>query len=334
MRVLVTGAAGMIGSRLSNHLLRNPSVGGRTITSIDLFDVVPAVAQETTGVGINIHVGDISDPAISGRLTAFRPDVVFHLAGIVSGEAESNFDLGYRVNVDGGRCLLEGLRANGNCPRFVFSSSGAVFGGLLPEFIDDNFAPVPQTSYGSQKLVVETLVQDYSRKGFIDGVSIRLPAICIRPGKPNKAASGFYSGIIREPLNGIEASVPVHRDMKHSCVSPRSAVRFLIHAAELESGAIGADRSRNMPGVFCTAGEQIDAMARVAGPQYLRLLRDEIDPVIERIVGNWPRGYDAARARTLGFEADKDFDEIIRIYIEEEMPNRLPRFAQPEGVWP
>ncbi|MGN6488788.1 MAG: D-erythronate dehydrogenase [Devosia sp.] len=324
MRVLVTGAAGMIGSRLTSHLLKRPRISGWTMRSIDLFDVVPASAPDMSGVEVNTHVGDISDQATAARLTALRPDIVFHLAGIVSGEAESNFDLGYRVNVDGGRYLLEGLRANGNCPRVVFSSSGAVFGGQLPDFIDDTFAPVPQTSYGSQKLVVETLVQDYSRKGFIDGVSIRLPAICIRPGQPNKAASGFYSGVIREPLNGIEAVVPVRRDMKHSCVSPRSAVRFLVHAAELESQAIGAGRSLNMPGVFCTVGEQIEAMARVAGPQYLRLLRDEIDPVIERIVGNWPRGYDAARARALGFEGDKDFDEIIRVYIEEEMPNGLP----------
>lgn len=281
------------------------------------------MADDSARLELGIHSGDIADPAIVARLTARRPDLVFHLASVVSGEAESNFDLGYRVNVDGGRHLLEGLRANGNCPRFVFSS-GAIFGDLLPDFIGDDFAPVPQTSYGSQKLVVEALVQDHTRKGFIDGVSIRLPAICVRPGKPNKAASGFYSGVIREPLNGIEAVVPVPREMKHSCVSPRTAVRYLVHAAEIDSQAIGAGRSLNMPGVFCTVGDQIDAMARVAGPQYLRLLRDEVDPVIERIVGNWPRGYDAARARALGFEAEKDFDEIIRIYIEEEMPNGLP----------
>lgn len=324
MRILITGAAGMIGSKLTRRLLDEKSLGGSTITALELFDVFPALEPSMPDIEINTHVGDISDPAVSGRLATTRPDVVFHLASIVSGEAETKFDLGYKVNLDGGRALLEGLRDNGNRPRFVFSSSGAVFGGPFPDLIDDNFAPVPQTSYGTQKVMVEALVQDYTRKGFIEGVSIRLPAICIRPGKPNKAASGFYSGIIREPLNGIEAVVPVSRDILHSSASPRSAVGFLLHAAELDGARIGQRRSLNMPGVYCTVGEQIDAMVRVAGPQYLRFLHDEIDPAIERIVSTWPRGYDAARARELGFKGDKDFDEIVRIYIEEEMPNGLP----------
>lgn len=324
MRILITGAAGMIGSKLTRHLLRQQTLGGQTITAMDLFDVAAASTPLTPDVEINIHVGDITEPEVQARLTATRPDAVFHLASVVSGEAETNFELGYKVNVEGGRALLEGLRANGNRPRFIFASSGAVFGGPFPELIDDNFAPVPQTSYGTQKVIVEALVQDYTRKGFIEGVSIRLPAICIRPGKPNKAASGFYSGIIREPLNGIEAVVPVSRDILHSIASPRSAVGFLIHAAELESEKVGTRRSLNMPGVYCTVGEQIDAMVRVAGPQYLRYLRDEIDPAIERIVSTWPRGYEATRARELGFKGDTDFDEVIRIYIEEEMPNGLP----------
>jgi len=327
MRVLVTGAAGMIGSRLFNHLLKDPVLGGRKITAIELFDVVPATAPAASGITTTTHVGDISDPAVAARLAATRPDIVFHLAGVVSGEAEANFNLGYRVNIEGSHQLFEGLRANGNCPRVVFSSSGAVFGDPLPDLIADDLAPVPQTSYGAQKLVVETLVQDYTRKGFIDGVSIRLPAICIRPGKPNKAASGFYSGIIREPLNGIEAVVPVPRDTRHSTVSPRSAVRFLLHAAQLDSAAIGTRRSLNMPGVYCSVGEQIEAMARVAGPHYLAFLHDAIDPEIERIVGTWPRGYEATRALALGFRGDTDFDEIIRIYIEEELQNRLPPLA-------
>ncbi|RWE18118.1 MAG: SDR family oxidoreductase [Mesorhizobium sp.] len=322
MRVLVTGAAGMLGSRLVKRLLEQ-GVAGRAVTAMDLFDAFPCAPPDAPSVEIRTFQGDIADAAISERLAASKPDFVFHLASIVSGEAETNFDLGYRVNLQGGLALLEGLRAHGNRPRFVFSSSGAVFGGPVPDLIDDDFAPTPLTSYGSQKLIVEALVQDYTRKGFIDGVSIRLPAICIRPGKPNNAASGFYSGIIREPLNGVEAVVPVSRDIVHSSASPRSAVGFLIHAAEIDSDRIGHRRSLNMPGVFCTVGEQIEAMARVAGPQYLRFLRDEIDPAIERIVSTWPKGYRATRAEELGFTAEADFDEIIRIYIEEEMPDGL-----------
>ncbi|TGR10505.1 SDR family oxidoreductase [Mesorhizobium sp. M4B.F.Ca.ET.190.01.1.1] len=323
MRVLVTGAAGMLGTRLVKRLLDQGSLAGHPVTAIDLFDAFPCTPPDAPGVEIRTFQGDIADAAISGRLAASRPDFVFHLASIVSGEAETNFDLGYRVNLQGGLALLEALRTRGNRPRFVFSSSGAVFGGPVPDLIDDDFAPTPLTSYGSQKLIVEALVQDYTRKGFIEGISIRLPAICIRPGKPNKAASGFYSGIIREPLNGVEAVVPVSRDIVHSSASPRSAVGFLIHAAEIDSDRIGHRRSLNMPGVFCTVGEQIEAMARVAGPQYLRLLRDEIDPAIERIVSTWPKGYRATRAKELGFTAEADFDEIIRIYIDEEMPDGL-----------
>ncbi|MDG4886826.1 D-erythronate dehydrogenase [Mesorhizobium sp. WSM4887] len=331
MRILVTGAAGMIGSKLVRNLVNRRELSGHPISTLDLFDVVPAAIPNGSDIKTDIHVGDIAEPETAERLAATRPDIIFHLASVVSGEAETNFDLGYRVNVDGGRALLEGLRHNGNKPRVVFASSGAVFGGPFPDLIDDDFAPVPQTSYGTQKIIVEALVQDYSRKGFIDGVSIRLPAICIRPGKPNKAASGFYSGIIREPLNGVEAVVPVSRDIIHSSASPRSAVGFLIHAAELQSERIGSRRSLNMPGVYCTVGEQIDAMARVAGPQYLRFVRDEIDPTIEGIVSTWPRGYLATRAQELGFKGDADFDEIIRIYIEEEMPGG-PASISAEGL--
>lgn len=328
MRILVTGAAGMIGRKLVDRLLQDRQVAGQKITAIDLFDVVKARVQPVEGVEITAHVGDIADPAVAAGLAAGKPDMVFHLASVVSGEAETDFDLGYRVNLDGGRRLLDGLRANGNRPRFVFASSGAVYGGPFPELIDDTFAPVPQTSYGTQKIVIEALVNDYTRKGFIDGVSIRLPAICIRPGKPNKAASGFYSGIIREPLNGQRAVVPVSRDLKHSSASPRSAVNFLIHAAGLDSTAIGPRRSLNMPGVYCTIGEQIAAMGRVAGPQYASLLDDKVDPAIERIVTTWPGGYDASWAVALGFRGDADFDEIIRIYIEDDLPGGPVPFGQ------
>ena len=318
MRVLVTGAAGMIGRKLVERLARDGQVAGRKITALDLHDIVAPVAPEAA-FPTGAFAGDLADPAQIGGLISRSPDIVFHLAGIVSGEAEANFDLGYRVNLDGTRALFDAIRLAGKCPRVVFSSSIAVFGGPFPDVIPDDFHTVPLTSYGTQKLIGEAVLTDYSRRGFMDGIGIRLPTICVRPGKPNKAASSFFSGIIREPLDGKEAVLPVPRTVLHTHASPRSAVNFLIHAAGLSGEQIGPRRCLTMPGVAVTVGEQIEALERIAGRDVAALVRDEPDETVWAIVKNWPTRFEAKRARDLGFQAETSFDDIVRIHIEEEL---------------
>ena len=269
---------------------------------------------------------DIADPRAVEGVIAERPDVIFHLAAIVSGEAEADFEKGYRVNLDGARNILEAVRREGRDsayrPRIVFASSIAVFGAPFPERIGDEFFTTPLTSYGTQKAISELLVCDYTRRGFIDGVAIRLPTICIRPGKPNKAASGFFSNILREPLVGLEAVLPVSEDVRHWHASPRAAVGFMVHAATMDLAAMGARRALTMPGLSATVAEQIEALRRAAGDKAVRLIRSEPDPAIIRIVEGWPRAFDARRALGLGFRADSSFDEIIRIHIEDELGGR------------
>ena len=241
----------------------------------------------------------------------------------MSGEAEADFDKGYRVNLDGTRALFEAIRhasaAAPYQPRLVFTSSIAVFGSPMPDVIGDDYCSTPLTSYGTQKAIDELLLADYSRRGFLDGVGIRLPTISIRPGKPNKAASGFFSSIVREPLIGEPAVLPVAESVRHWFASPRAAVRFLLHAAELDTALSGTRRSLTMPGLGATVGDQIEALRRVAGDKAVALIRREPDPVIATIVAGWPRNFDAARATALGFAAETSFDEIIRIHIEDEL---------------
>jgi D-erythronate 2-dehydrogenase len=319
MHVLITGAAGMIGRKLSAHLAREGRLAGREITKTSLLDV----AAEG-GVGAL----DVGDPAAVARCIATRPDIVFHLAAIVSGEAEADFDKGYRVNLDGTRHLLEAIRREGMPrpyrPRLVFASSIAVFGAPFPPAIGDEFFTTPLTSYGTQKAIGELLLADYSRRGFLDGIAIRLPTICIRPGAPNKAASGFFSNILREPLAGKEAVLPVSDDVRHWHASPRAAVRFLTHAAAIDLAPLGARRALTMPGLAATVAEQIAALREVAGEAAVRLIRREPDPVIAQIVAGWPRAFDARRALALGFRPDASFADIIRIHIEDELGGRLP----------
>lgn len=322
MRVLVTGAAGMIGRKLVQRLARDGEVAGTAITALDLHDVV-APTPPKASFACETFIGDLAEPDQIAALIGRSPDIVFHLAGIVSGEAESNFDLGYRVNLDGTRALFDAIRLSGRVPRVVFSSSIAVFGGPFPDVIPDDFHTVPLSSYGTQKLMSECLLTDYTRRGFMDGVGIRLPTICVRPGKPNKAASGFFSGIIREPLDGKEAILPVPRSVVHTHASPRSAVGFLIHAAGLPGDAIGPRRCLNMPGVAVTVGEQIEALARIAGDDVAALVRDEPDETIWAIVKNWSTRFEAKRARELGFTAETSFDDIVKIHIEEELGGRI-----------
>jgi len=323
MRILITGAAGMVGRKLIARLARDGSLRGRKINALDLHDIVPPQAPELPGVDISIHTGDLSEPGATAKLVASRPDVIFHLAGIVSGEAEANFDLGYRVNLDGTRALFDAVRLAAFAPRLVFTSSIAVFGAPFPDVIPDEFHPTPLTSYGTQKQMSEALLADYTRRGFFDGVGIRLPTICVRPGKPNKAASGFFSGIIREPLAGQEAILPVPRSVLHTHASPRSAVGFLIHAAEIDGDRIGPRRNLTMPGVAVTVGEQIEALERIAGAEVAKRIREEPDETIWAIVKGWPTRFEAKRARELGFVAESSFGEIIRAHIEDELGGKV-----------
>ena len=319
MRILITGAVGMVGRKLTDRLLRDGRLAGKAITALDLHDIVPAQAVSANGIDIAAHVGDLADDGAAVALVSRKPEIIFHLAGIVSGEAEANFELGYRVNLDGTRRLFDAVREAAYGPRLVFTSSIAVFGAPFPDVIPDEFHPTPLTSYGTQKLMGEALLADYTRRGFFDGVGIRLPTICVRPGKPNKAASGFFSGIIREPLAGQEAILPVPRSVVHTHASPRSAVNFLVRAAEIEGAEIGPRRNLTMPGVGVTVGEQIEALARVAGPDVVKLIREEADETIWNIVKGWPTRFEAKRARALGFSAEENFDAIIRAHIEDEL---------------
>jgi D-erythronate 2-dehydrogenase len=299
---LVIGAGGMIGRKLAARL---PQQG------LILHDVVPFEGASV--------VSDLSAPGEAEKLVASRPELIFHLAAVVSGEAEADFEKGYRVNLDGTRRLFEAIRKENYKPKVVFTSSIAVFGAPFPEAIGDEFLHAPLTSYGTQKAISELLLSDYSRRGFLDGIGIRLPTICVRPGKPNKAASGFFSGIIREPLNGEEAVLPVPESVRHWFASPRAAIGFLLHAANIKSEALGSRRNLSMPGVAATVGEQIAALRKVAGEKAARLIRREPDATIMRIVEGWPQNFDARRALALGFRADQSFEEIIRIHLEDEL---------------
>jgi nucleoside-diphosphate-sugar epimerase len=322
MHVLVIGAAGMIGQKLVARLAREPKVGGRTIERMTLQDVIEPAAPRAA-FRVATRAGDISVPGEAAALVADVPDLIFHLAAVVSGEAETDFEKGYSINLDGTRLLLEAIRARAYKPKLVFTSSIAVFGAPFPPTIPDEFHLTPLTSYGTQKAIGELLLADYTRRGFLEGVGIRLPSIVVRPGKPNKAASGFFSNIIREPLAGLEAVLPVPDTVLHTHASPRAAVGFLLHAAELAPEKIGPRVGITMPGVCCTVAEQIEALRRVAGDAVVARIRRAKDPLVSRIVAGWPSRFDARRANELGFRAEKDFEEIIRIHIEDELGGKI-----------
>ncbi len=319
MRVLIIGGAGMIGRKLAERLAADGQLGGQQISGMTLYDVVPAAVPAAANMPVEILKGDLPAAGEAERLVASRPEVIFNLAAIVSGEAEQDFEKGYRINLDGMRGLLEAVRKTGHKPRLVFTSSIACYGAPFPDAIPDDFHHTPLTSYGTQKAIGELLLSDYTRKGFLDGVGIRLPTICVRPGKPNKAASGFFSNIIREPLAGQEAVLPVGEDVRHWHATPRSAVGFLVHAATLDTNTIGPRRNLSMPGVSCTVGEQIAALRKVAGDQVVARIRREPDPDIIKIVAGWPRNFAARRAEALGFKAESAFEDIIRTHIADEL---------------
>jgi D-erythronate 2-dehydrogenase len=325
MHVLVLGAAGMVGRKLIARLAADGSLGGRRIERATLHDVVQPEAPAGAAFPCDLRASDFSDAGEAERLVAGRPDVIFHLAAIVSGEAEADFDKGYRINLDGTRRLYDAVRAvgDGYRPRLVFTSSIAVFGAPFPDAIGDEFLSAPLTSYGTQKAIGELLLSDYTRRGIFDGVGIRLPTINVRPGKPNKAASGFFSNIIREPLAGHEAVLPVSDGVMHWHASPRAAVGFLIHAATIEGARLGDRRNLTMPGVAVTVAEQIAALERIAGGRVVARIRREPDPTIERIVAGWPRTFDAARATSLGFRAEPTYDAIIQAHVEDELGGRI-----------
>ncbi|MFI5012183.1 MAG: D-erythronate dehydrogenase [Hyphomicrobiales bacterium] len=324
MHILVTGAAGMIGRKFVERMARDSRLGPRPVERMTLSDIVAPVRPKVA-FPIEARADDLAAPGVAEGLVKERPDLIVHLAAIVSGEAESDFDKGYRVNLDGTRYLLEAVRAvgGGYKPRYVFSSSIAVFGAPFPELIPDEFHLTPLTSYGTQKAIGELLLADYTRRGMLDGVGLRFPTICVRPGAPNKAASGFFSNIIREPLAGKEAVLPVPETVRHTHASPRAAVNFLIHAATMDTAAIGPRRSLSMPGVCVTVGEQIASLGRIAGEKTVKLIRREPDPTITRIVAGWPERFDPVRAVKLGFRAEASFDDIVRAHVEDELGGKL-----------
>jgi nucleoside-diphosphate-sugar epimerase len=311
----------MLGQKLAARLATDGVLGGEPVERLTLFDVVASAQPAAASFGVDVVAADLAEPGVAAELLSARHDVIFHLAAVLSGEAESDFERGYSVNVDGTRLLLEAVRATGagHPPRVVFASSIAVFGAPLPELIGDEHCLAPLTSYGTQKAIGELLVSDYARRGFLDGIAIRLPTICVRPGTPNRAASSFFSSIIREPLNGRVAVLPVPDDVRHWHASPRAAIGFLLHAATLDSELLGDRRCLTMPGVSATVAQQVEALRRVAGDQAVRLIRREPDEVVTRIVTGWPRSFDARRATALGFRAEADFDEIIRVHVEDEL---------------
>jgi nucleoside-diphosphate-sugar epimerase len=322
MKAIITGGAGFLGTRLARAVLekgtlKDGDAQDQPITELVLIDVT-----EATGVNdkrVTRVTGDISDPALLESVIDAGTGAIFHLAAIVSGMAEADFDLGMRVNVDATRTLLELCRAAGNRPRIVFTSSCAVFGGELPEVLNETTALNPQTSYGIEKAIGEFLIADYTRKGFIDGRSLRLPTITVRPGRPNAAASSFASGIIREPLNGEDAICPVGPDARIWVASPRTAIAGLLRANDLPSDALGNRRWVNVPGISVTAGEMASSLERVAGPDVAKRIRWERSDRIERMVLGWPPAIDNARALGLGFPVDDNFDSIVRRYIAEDM---------------
>ncbi|WP_430249469.1 D-erythronate dehydrogenase [Neorhizobium sp. DAR64860/K0K1] len=326
MHILIIGAAGMVGRKLMTRLLREGAVGGHAIEKLTLVDVVSPEKPETA-IAVDSFAVDLSTPSVAETLVEGRPDLIYHLAAIVSAEAELDFDKGYRINLDGTRYLFDAIRlahqADGYKPRVVFTSSIAVVGAPLPPSIPDDFHLTPLTSYGTQKAISELLLADYSRRGFFDGIGIRLPTVCIRPGKPNKAASGFFSNILREPLIGEEAILPVPESTRHWHTSPRSAVGYLVHAADLDLAQLGSQRSLSMPGVSATVGDQIEALRRIAGDKAVSLIRREPNEMIMKMVAGWAPGFEAKRAIELGFTAEKNFDEIIQVHIEDELGGKL-----------
>lgn len=318
MHIAITGAAGFLGQRLVAQLLDRGELNGAAIRRLTLIDQSEPPAIDEENVEIRSLALDISAPGALDPVLEARPDVIYHLAAVVSSAAEADLDLGMRVNFDATRALLEGCRAQGlSATRLIMASSVAAYGGDLPEVLDDMTALHPQNSYGAQKAMSELLVNDYSRRGLVDGLVLRLPTIVIRPGRPNAAASSFASSILREPLNGEEAVCPVPTDLDLFVMSPGKVVDALIHGAEVPGEALGPFRAFMLPGITVSVAEMLEALREVAGDEALARVRHEPDAGIEAIVGSWPARFTNERARQLGFRSDKDFREIVEAFLDE-----------------
>jgi nucleoside-diphosphate-sugar epimerase len=318
MKILVTGAAGMIGRKFCEALVKRRNIGSRSVVRLTMADTIKPAAPAGAPFEVSTLSADISDPGVAESFVADRPEIIYHLAAVVSGEAEADFDKGYRVNLTGTQRLFQAVRQAGHQPRIVFASSIAVFGTPFPETIPEDYALTPLTSYGTQKAIGEFLLADFSRRGFFSGIGIRFPTICVRPGKPNKAASGFFSNIIREPLKGESAVLPVEEEVRHWFASPRAAVEFLFHAGALDLDQLGSRRTLNMPGLSATVGEMIASLRKVAGADCAKLIRRQPDPAIQKMVEDWPARLDASRAESLGFRAETSFEQIVHHHIEDE----------------
>ncbi len=328
MKVVITGGAGFIGRQLAERLLALGELPGRDgkperIDELVLFDAVEPAPFKQPDKRVHAVTGDISDKALVGRTIDQTTGSVFHLAAVVSAAAEADFDLGMRVNVEGTRAVLEACRALPQPARLVFTSSIAVFGGDMPPTLTDTTPLTPQTSYGAQKAIGELLLNDYSRKGFVDGRALRLPTIVVRPGKPNKAASTFASSILREPLAGQDAICPVERSARMWILSPRRAVAALLHAHALPAAAWGTNRSLTLPGIDVSIGDMADGLGRVSGKGPVSRIRWQPDPHIQKIVAGWPYRFDPARAKAMGFGTDASIDEIIRAHIDDQLGGKF-----------
>ncbi|WP_394255817.1 D-erythronate dehydrogenase [Pseudoclavibacter helvolus] len=316
MRIVVTGGAGFLGSRVIRLLLERQDQGNAPLpfTQIVSFDLVDCPIEDLRVTSI---VGDLADPELIAK--AITPDTVgvCHLAAVLSGGSEEDFDLAMRVNVDGTRALLEAARATGASPRFAFTSSLAVFGGPMPDQVPEDLASMPESTYGALKAIGELLVNEYSRKGFIDGRVLRLPTISVRPGKPNSAASSFASGILREPLNGTPSEVPVPHDTRMWLSSPATAVQNLVRALEIDGAELGSWRTLNLPGITVTVGQMLESLERIGGSEVRQLITDVPDQRVRDIVGSWPGDFDVERPLSLGFVRDENFDDVVTQYRDE-----------------
>ncbi|MFC3124943.1 D-erythronate dehydrogenase [Pseudoroseomonas globiformis] len=315
MKIIVTGGAGFLGSRLIRALLANAGQNGvPAFESILSVDLAPCPVKDTRVASVT---GDIADADFARSVIGADTVAIYHMAAVLSGQSEAEFDVGMRVNIDGTRALLEAARAVGTAPRFIFCSSLAVFGGEMPEVVPENLALLPQSSYGAEKAIGELLVGDYSRRGFIDGRVCRLPTIVVRPGKPNSAASSFASGIIREPLAGVASSCPVPLKTRMWLSSPDAVVKNLVHALNVEGAKLGINRVLNLPGICVTVGEMLESLERVGGTAPRALVSEAPEQRIIDIVCSWPGDFDVSRPLALGFTRDSDFDSVVRQYKDE-----------------